>query len=229
MARSREIVAVFLASCLLTTPVWSASTAALGTVVSSDRASVGGAGAAVGTLIFSGDNLSTAEAGSVQLRTNAARFLLSASSVATVKDEGGTPAATLLRGTATFSTASAKGFALNAYTALIKPQSDEATVGQVTMLGPKQLLVKCTRGTLTITVGDDSRPIPEGSAYRVVLDPAESDEAQDQPPPQGAGSKGSGRPPIMAAKSKFVWYAIAAVAAATIIAVHEALESPDRP
>jgi len=78
-------------------------------------------------------------------------------------------------------------------------------------------------------VGDDSRPIPEGSAYRIVLDPTESDEAQDQPPPQGAGSKGSGRPPIMAAKSKFVWYAVAAVAAVTIFAIHKALESPDRP
>jgi hypothetical protein len=89
------------------------------------------------------------------------------------------------------------------------------------------LMVKCMRGALTITVGDDSRVIPEGSAYRIVLDPSE--EAQDQPPPQGAGSKGSGRAPIAAAKSKFVWYATAAVAVVTILAVQEVLESPDRP
>jgi hypothetical protein len=117
---------------------------------------------------------------------------------------------------------------LNVLTAVIKPQSDEPTIGQVTMLGEKQLLVKCMRGALTITVGDDSRVIPEGSAYRIVLDPS-AEEAQDQPPPQGAGSKGSGRPPLMAAKSKFVWYAIAAVTIATVIAIHKALESPDRP
>jgi hypothetical protein len=138
------------------------------------------------------------------------------------------PEATLLRGTATFSTSNAKAFALNAITAVIKPRSDEPTVGQVTMLGQKQLLVKCTRGALTITVGDDSRVIAEGSAYRIVLDPS-AEEAQDQPPPQGAGAKGSGRPPLMAAKSKFVWYATAAVAVVTILAVQEALESPDRP
>jgi hypothetical protein len=228
MPRLREIVAAVLASCLLMTPVWGASASALGTVVSSDGASIGGAGAAVGTTIFDGDKLSTADAGSMQLRTDKARFLLSASSEATVKEDGGMPTATLLRGSGTFSTSSAKAFALNALTAVIKPMSDEPTIGQVTVLGEKQLLVKCTRGALTITVGDDSRVIPEGSAYRIVLDPS-AEEAQDQPPPQGAGSKGSGRPPLMAAKSKFVWYATAAVALVTILAIHKALESPDRP
>ena len=123
MARSREIVAAVLASCLLMTPVWGASTGALGTVVSSDRASVSGAGAAVGTTIFDGDTVTTADLGSVQLRTGNARFQLAASSEAKVADVGGIPTVTLLRGSGTFSTASAKAFALNALTAVIKPMS----------------------------------------------------------------------------------------------------------
>jgi hypothetical protein len=229
MARSREIAALILTSCLLVSPVWGASAGALGTVVASDRASVGGAGAAVGTTIFAGDSLRTAEAGSVQLRTGSARFLLAASSMATVNEDGGMPVATLQRGSATFSTASANAFALNAATAVIRPKSDEPTIGQVTVLSAKQLLVKCTRGALTVTVGDDSREIAEGSAYRIVLDPAESEEAQNQPPPQGAGTKGSGRGPLKAAKSRFVWYATAAVALVAVFTVQEALESPDRP
>jgi len=211
------------------TPVWGASAGVLGTVVSSNRASIGGTGAAVGTTVFAGDKLSTAESGSMQLRTSAARLQLSESSSATVNEEGGTPEATLLRGSATFSTANAKAFALNASTAVIRPKSDEPTIGQVTMLSGKQLVVKCTRGALAITVGDDSRVIPEGTAYRVVLDPAESEEAQNQPPPQGAGTKGSGGPPLRAAKSKFVWYAVGAVAVATYLVLDEVLESPDRP
>jgi len=229
MARTRQIVAAIFTSSLLMTPVWAASAGALGTVVASERASVGGAGAPVGTTIFSGDNLRTADAGSVQLRTGAARFLLAASSVATVHDDDGMPEATLLRGSATFSTANAKAFALNAATAVIRPKFDEPTIGQVTILSAKQLLVKCTRGALVITVGDDSREIAEGSAYRIVLDPAESEEAQNQPPPQGSGTKGNGGSPLKAAKSRFVWYATAAVAVVAIIAVHQALESPDRP
>ncbi|MGC1483511.1 MAG: hypothetical protein WA789_06950 [Candidatus Acidiferrum sp.] len=229
MARSREIVAAFLASCFLMAPAWGASTSALGTVVASDRASVSGTGAAVGTTIFAGDNLSTGDAGSVQLRAGAARFQLSASSAATVSEEGGMPQATLLRGSATFSTSGAKAFALSVSTAVIRPQSDTPTIGQVTVLSEKQLLVKCVRGALTITVGDDSRVIPEGSAYRIVLDPSPKEEAQSQPPTQGAGGRGNGRPPISAGSSKFVWYATAAVAIVTFLAVQEALESPDRP
>jgi hypothetical protein len=229
MARAREMVAAILTSCLLMTPVWGASSSPLATVVASDRASIGGAGAAVGTTIFAGDNLRTADAGSVQLRTASARFQLAASSAATVNEEGGMPQATLLLGSATFSTANAKAFTLNAATAVIKPKSDEPTIGQVTILSAKQLLVKCTRGALTITVGDDSREIAEGGAFRVVLDPAESEEAQNQPPPQGSGTKGSGGSPLKAAKSRFMWYAIAAVGVVSVIAVHEALESPDRP
>lgn len=228
MARSREIVAAILTSCLLMTPVWGASAGALGTVVASERAKVGGAGAAVGTTVFSGDNLSTADEGSVQLRAGSARFLLAASSTATIHEDGGMPAATLLRGSATFSTANANAFALNALTAVIRPKSDDATIGQVTVLSEKQLLVKCARGALTITVGDDSRVITEGSSYRIVLDPAES-EAQNQPPPQGSGTRGTGGSPLKAARSKFVWYATAAVAVVTFLAVQEALESPDRP
>lgn len=229
MARSREIVAAFLASCLLMAPVWGASASPLGTVVASDRASVGGTGAAIGTTIFAGDSLSTGDAGSVQLRAGAARFQLSASSAATVSEEGGMPRATLLRGSATFSTANAEAFALSAWTAVIRPRSDEPTIGQVTVLGEKQLLVKCVRGALTITVGDDSRVITEGSAYRIVLDPTADEEAQSQPPTEGAGGKGAGKPPISAGTSKFVWYATGAVVLITLIAIHKALESPDRP
>jgi len=229
MTRLREIVATLLASVLIAAPLSAAPTVnALGTVVAANSANVGATGAAVGTTVFAGDRLSTADAGSMQMRAGAARFQLSQNSVATVGEDNGMPVATLLRGSATFSTANAKAFSLLVATAMIKPKSDEPTIGLVSILGAKQLVVKCTRGALTLTVGDDSRVIPEGSAYRVVLDPSE-EEAQQQPPPEGAGTKGSGRPPLVAAKSKFVWYAIGAVAVLTVIAVHEALESPDRP
>jgi hypothetical protein len=71
--------------------------------------------------------------------------------------------------------------------------------------------------------------IPEGSAYRIVLDPTADEEAQSQPPTQGAGGKGSRRAPISAGHSRFVWFATGAVVLITAIALHEVLESPDRP
>ena len=69
------------------------------------------------------------------------------------------------------------------------------------------------------------RLIPEGVGYRIVLDSI----AAEPQGPRGAGSKGYGGPPIKAAKSKFIWYAIGITAIVTFFAVQEALESPDRP
>jgi hypothetical protein len=112
-------------------------------------------------------------------------------------------------------------------TAIIRPNTDEPTIGQVTVISPKELVVRSNRGSLNIAVEDDVRVIPAGAAYRIVLDSPDA-----TPPPQGprgAGSKGTGGPPIKAAKSKFIWYVIGITAVVTFLAVQEALESPDRP
>jgi hypothetical protein len=227
MSRLREAIAALISITLLLTPVWGAPSSSLGTVVYADRARMGTAAASVGATVFGGDRLSTEQSGSVQVRAGAARLLLSGASSATFALEKTTPAATLTRGSATFSTANSKAFALHVASAVIRPNTDEPTIGHVTVLNPKELVVKSTRGSLTIAVDDDVRVIPEGAAYRIVLDPADS--AAPPQGPRGAGSKGYGRPPIKAAKSKFIWYVIGITAVATFLAVHEALESPDRP
>ena len=189
---------------------------------------MGAAAASVGTTVFGGDKLSTEQSGSVQVRTGAARLLLSGASSATFAKDEATPVATLTLGSATFSTANSKAFALHVASAVIRPNTDQPTIGQVTVLNAKELVVKSTRGSLIIAVEDDVRVIPEGAAYRIVLDPSDSAAAPAQGP-RGAGSKGYGGPPIRAAKSRFMWYAIGITAALTVWAVHEALESPDRP
>lgn len=222
---TKSILALFVSFSLLTTPVWAAPASSLGTVVYADRARVGAGQASVGATIFAGDRLSTDQSGSVQVRTAAARLLLSSASIATFSQEDASPAATLTYGSATFSTANSKAFALHVGTAVIRPNSNQPTIGQVTVLTPKELIVKSTRGSLSIAVEDDVREIPEGAAYRVILDP----NAADPQGPRGAGSKGYGGPPIKAAKSKFMWYVIGATALVTFFALQEVFESPDRP
>jgi hypothetical protein len=135
------------------------------------------------------------------------------------------PLATLTRGGAVFSTANSRAFALKVGTAIFRPQNDQPTVGNVTILGPKELVVRCSRGALTIAVEDDVRVISEGTAYRVVLDPEAAARAAATPTPASWGQ----RPPRPAGKSKFIWYAIAFTVLVTAIALDEALESPDRP
>ena len=227
MARLRELIVLLLSVSLLSTSALGASSIPIGTVVYADRASVGATAASVGTTVFGGDKLSTQQTGSVQIRTGSARLLLAGSSVASVVQDGSTPAAILTYGSVTFSTSNSKAFALHVGSAVIRPNTDEPTIAQVTFVDPKQMIVKSTRGALAFSVGDEIRVIPEGVAYRIMEIPADAPEV---PPPAEAGGRSApAATPIRAGKSKFVFFAIFVVGVLTFWALHEALESPDRP
>jgi len=204
----------------------------LGTVITADHARVGESSVQVGTTVFGGDRLTTDPQGSVQIRAGAARLLLQSASAAIVNDTDGAPSAKLLLGTATFSTGNAKAFTLFASRAAIRSQSDAPTIGQVTYLSEKELLVVSKRGPLTVTVDGETQLIPEGTSYRVLLDP-QPNMAQG---PEGAGSgKSKDRdhrrsgPPLRAGRNYFVPVVIGATAIVTVFAISEALESPNRP
>jgi len=230
MLVGRAISAAALSLTLITIPAWGAPTAALGTVVAADRAHVGEAKAEVGTTVYGGDSLTTELQGSVQVRAGAARLLLLSSSNAVVNDSEGAPAANLLRGSATFSTGNAHAFTLFASSAAIRAQSDAPTIGQVSYIGQKELLVRATRGALVVTVDADTQIVAEGTSYRVLLDPPE--EAAQGPAGAGSGGNGPagrGGPPLRAGRSRFLIVTSAVTGVLTYLAVSEALESPARP
>jgi len=233
MQRLRAICAAALASSLTCMPTLAAATpnvTPLGTVIAAERAHVGQANADIGTTVYGGDKLSTDLQGSVQVRAGAARLLLLSSSAAVVNDSEGAPSAQLLLGTATFSTGNARAFTLFASKAVIRPQTDVPTIGQVIYLSEKELLVTARRGGLTVTVEDETQVIPEGTSYKVLLDP--SAEAAQEPAGAGSGNQGptkGGGGPLKAGRSRFLIMATAITGAATGVAIYKALESPDRP
>ncbi|HEY2119736.1 MAG TPA: hypothetical protein VGH37_11170 [Candidatus Acidoferrum sp.] len=226
----RTLFAAAVAVTLATVPAFAGpGNTVLGTVITAEKAHVGEGAAAIGTTVYAGDHLSTENAGSVQLRAGAARLLLLSASAAEINDSEGAPSAKLLLGTATFSTGNAHAFTLYASKAAIRAQSDAPTIGQVTYLNAKELLVTSKRGPLTITVDGETQLIADGTAYHVYLDP----EADPQNP-QGAGSGsqgggGRGGSPLKAGRSRFLIFAVGVTGVATYFAVSEALESPHRP
>ena len=230
----RALYAAAVGVSLACVPLWGASStpsmAALGTVIAADRAHVGDAKAEAGTTIFGGDSLTTEVQGSVQIRAEAARLLLLGSSSAVVNDSEGAPAARLTRGAATFSTGNAHAFTLYASTAAIRAQSDAPTIGQVSFLGEKELLVRATRGALVVTVDSDVQIISEGTSYRVLLDqPEEMAQGPAGAGAPGNGPRGRGGAPLKAGRSRFLIVAVGVTGVATYLAVSEALESPHRP
>ena len=229
MQRLRAIFAAALSATLAAGPLLGAPTAtALGTVVTAERAHVGDTSASVGTTVYGGDRLSTEQQGSVQVRAGAARLLLQSASSAMVNDSEGSPSAKLLSGTATFSTGNAHAFTLYASTATIRAQSDAPTVGQVTFLNAKELVVISKRGPLAVTVDGETQTVEDGKAYHVYLDP---DMAAQGPTGAGGGQGpgGKGGSPLKAGRSRFLIVAVAVTAIATYFAVSESLESADRP
>src|SRR5690349_1937868 len=137
---AKRVLALLVSCSLLTAPLWATPSSWLGTIVYADRARFATGQASVGATIFSGDRLSTDPSGGVQVRAGAARFLLHGASMAMFSQEDATPAATLALGTATFSTANSKAFALHVASAVIRPSSDRPTIGQVTVLSPRELI-----------------------------------------------------------------------------------------
>jgi hypothetical protein len=224
----RKFLAAAIVVTLASIPAFAgpATNSVLGTVITANKAHVGEGMAAVGTTVFGGDRISTESQGSVQVRAGAARLLLLGSSAAEVNDTEGAPSARLLLGTATFSTGNAHAFTLYASKAAIRAQSDAPTIGQVTYLNDKELLVTSKRGPLTITVDGETQLIAEGNSYHVYLDP---DANSQNPQGAGSGSGLGGRGPLKAGRSRFLIVVIGVTAIATYFAISEALESPNRP
>jgi hypothetical protein len=230
----RAPLATLMTIGLTVAPAWGGpkTASSLGTIVTAEHARVGDSSAEVGTTVFSGDHLTTDREGSVQIRAGAARLLIQNASTATLNDTEGAPSAKLLHGTATFSTGNSKAFTLFASRAAIRAQSDGPTIGQVTYLNEKELLVVSKRGPLTITVDGETEVITDGAAYRVLLDPPPT-MAQG---PEGAGAhkkedrrRGMSGPPLHAGRNYFLVTAVGVTAVVTGLAVSEALESPNRP
>jgi hypothetical protein len=216
----RQSLASIESLALLAAPVWGATSAPLGVVTASERAQLRGLPANTGDSVFDGDTLSTDMVGLLQVRATAARFQLALNSSATVTQTASGIRTTLTRGTEVWSAARAGAIELHASRARIRSVSDGPAVAQVTLVSPKELLVTARRGVLEITVEDETQIVPEATSYRVLLDPQE---------PQGAGTKSPEKRPKHAGRNRFMLIPLIPIAVATVIAVHEAWESPDRP
>jgi len=196
-------------------------------VIAANQARITGGDAATGSNVYDGDRLSTEAHGKLQIRSGSAQLYLQGSSDATLEFSGPARCLRLLAGTALFSTGLNSSFQLCARDARIYPLPGAPVVAQVSVVGPKELVVSSRRGALAVTVDNDTKTIAEGTSYRVILDPPADFGPQE---PQGAGTSGTPRKPW---RDRFLLVKIIGLAAVagglTYVGVDEALESPDRP
>lgn len=223
----RQLLAGLLSLALLSTPLWGAPVPALGVVLLADQAQLSAAGAAAGATIFDGDKLSTESKGSLRVRAGLAQLQLLGGSEATLNQTATGVNATLTRGTLAVAAPSADAVEMHASEARIRLHGDGAVRAQVTLVNPKELLVSAQRGTLEISVDDQTEIIPESTSYRVFIDPPLTPSAKATPAPRPQGPRGGGA--RSAGRSRFILVALTITAIATVLAVDEALESPADP
>ena len=192
MMKMRAALALTLFAVVFVTPACAApSSQQLGMVVFAERARIGTAAASAGSTLYVGDKLTTESTGSLQVRAGAALFLLAGNGAATLSSDEAALAATLTAGTATFSTSGSSSLTLYFANAAIRPAGDLQTVGQVSVISSRELLVKSTRGALTFSVAGENRVVAEGTAYRVTLNPIPSEIADAAAHAKAADEQGA--------------------------------------
>jgi hypothetical protein len=200
-------------SVLLTGISLSGQTSPIGAVTQSSGGHLNNTPASVGTTIYAGDRLSTEAAGTLTLRSGTVQLTLAEDSVVFMNQDGASLSGLLQRGSVAFRVESGGSLRINAVDVRVRPQSAALTAGQVT-LENCAVVVTSRVQSLEVAAGKETKIVEEGKSYRVSI-------------PGTCGTR-SNPPPVAAAQGRFLAIPIA-IGVITVVGVHEALESPDRP
>jgi hypothetical protein len=202
----------------------------LGVVTQASDANLGTGPVSVGASIYDGDRLSTDADGAVTLRGGGAMLYLARQSRMILHSleaghSNGTQA-NLSAGTLVFTASHLSSLEVLADSAHIRAAVDTTTVGQVTVIGPKTLYIYARQGALLFSYEDETEVIPEGKAYRVMLDPPDDDSTNpSNKPADPAPAHGTNR------RHRGFLLVLLGVGAAVggIIRKFDNVESPDHP
>ena len=214
---------ILLSTAMVGAPMMAApakpASAPLGVVLQAERATVGADITSGGATIYDGDRLSTGGEGTLRARFGGAQMYLRPSTLTTVHTFTNGFSADLGAGTVVASSPEGQTFQLLADGATIRPVGSQATEAVVTYVSPTQLLLTANRGSVQVTLGDETRTVDAGSSYRVEV------EAED------AGPQGSGSGPYHTGHSHRLALILigGAVAVGTGIGIWRALVSPSAP
>jgi len=238
------VVAVFILSCV-SVPAHAqtqpSSNPALGLVAKSASAHIGNATASEGATVYSGDYLSTEDAGSLLIRAGALSLELQASSAAHIYRTPYGAIVELNHGAAIYTTPGGhENIVIVASDVRVTPVLSLADLGRVSMDDPCNITVSSLRGQVNVQVGSESRLVEEGKAYRVhaeneisyreYLSPDASDyHRYHDHRPCAPLEMVKGKLPIAPGESRFVYVAAGVTAGLTVWGVAKAVESPARP
>ena len=166
---ARPCIAAMLVG-LMAFPGFAANEKPLGFVIQAQSAQVSDAKVAIGTTVYPGDRVQTDAGGALRLRMGTTQLYLLASSSATLGQRSDALFAEVLRGTVGFSSNGADQLELEVPEGVIRAANGQPAYGQVTIVGPAEIVVSAFHGSLVLDNDGELHTIPEGKSYRVTMD-----------------------------------------------------------
>ena len=153
----------------------------LGILTQAYQAYLNEAAASPGLSLFEGEDVSTDAGGRLSVRVGQATVSLAGSSSATLHGIEGGAHVDLNAGTVAFRSPENVIVEIHAEGAFLRPEKNQLTQAEVTILSPRVLQIRAQRGDLAFRYREEFQVLPEGATYRIYLDsPGE---------PQGTGGR----------------------------------------
>jgi hypothetical protein len=225
---TRSFIAVLLVACLIDLPAFAAAAKPLGLVVQAREALLDSSNLAVGTTVYPGDTVETDEGGTLRLKVRAAQVYLLGSSAATFSQKENVIRATVGRGTVGFSAETASDVELAVPQGILRAANGQPAYGQVSILGPRDVVITAYRGSLVLDNEGELHPIPAGKSYRVTMDlepAAQPDPAARREDP----GRDAGVVPTRRRKLYFELWIAGALAVGSGVIWYELTQSPSSP
>jgi len=223
----RRALALFLsvALCFLPLLCGAGGKAPFGILTQAYDAYLNEAAAFPGLSVFDGEDVSTGTDGRLSVRVGLATVSLAGSSGASLHGMDCGAHVDLNAGTVAFRSPENVIVEIHAEEAFLRPEKNQLTQAEVTILSPKVLQVRARRGDLAFRYSEEFQVLPEGETYRIYLDS----------PGEPRGDAGAGVP--KSSRPRKVSYYILGIAGAGLTAwgvnefVHSGgyVESPAKP
>jgi hypothetical protein len=143
----------------------------LGILTQAYAAYLNEAAASPGLSVFDGEDVSTESGGRLSVRVGPATVLLAGSSSATLHGIDLGAHVDLHAGTVAFLSPENGIVEVHAEEAFLRPEKNQLTQAEVTILRAKVLQVRVRRGDLAFRYREEFQVLPEGETYRIYLDP----------------------------------------------------------
>lgn len=172
MFRPRCALALLLGVSLCLCPSFcgAGSKAPLGVLTLAYDAPLNEAAAFPGLSVFEGEEVSTKPEGRLGVRVGRTTVLLAGSSGATLHGIDSGAHVDLTAGKVSFSSPESGIVEIHAEEAFLRPEEDQLTQAEVTIVAPGVLQIRARRGDLAFRYREEFQVLPEGATYRVYLD-----------------------------------------------------------